>query len=137
MIHLQFIQHRYEVRIARPEVIRVSRHYQPEQICADLDYGTRVLGEQKHIFMLDSNAREKYGGTGQTFDWKLARPITERFPVITAGGLTPANVAEAIGTMAPWGVDVSSGVETRGAKDTEKIKKFIEAVRRTDADQTR
>ncbi len=114
------------------KVIRVSRHYQPQHVCEDLAYGTKVLGKQKHIFLLDSNAPEKYGGTGQRFDWNLARPIIERFPVIVAGGLNQANVAEAIKTMSPWGVDVSSGVETKGAKDTAKIKKFIEAVRGTD-----
>jgi len=114
------------------KVIRVSRHYRPEKICADLAYGTRVLSEQKHIFLLDSNVREKYGGTGRSFDWNLAQPIAEQFPVIVAGGLTPKNVAEAIRIIAPWGVDVSSGVETRGIKDMAKIRKFIEAVRGTD-----
>ena len=106
------------------KAVRVSRNYQPEQICADLAYGTRILATQKHIFLLDSDARDKYGGTGRTFDWKLAKPIAEQFPVIIAGGLTPRNVAEAIRTVAPWGVDVSSGVETRGVKDMAKIRKI-------------
>jgi len=111
------------------KVIRVSRHYQPEQILADLDYGTRVLGKQKHIFLLDANARDKYGGTGKKFDWNLAKLPARKFPVIVAGGLTPRNVADAIKTISPWGVDVSTGVETKGVKDLSKIKKFIEAVR--------
>jgi phosphoribosylanthranilate isomerase len=111
------------------KVIRVSRHYQPEQICADLAYGVRILNNQKHLFLLDSNVRDKYGGTGRTFDWNLAQPIARQFPVIVAGGLTPRNVAAAIRTMAPWGVDVSSGVETRGIKDMAKIRKFIAAAR--------
>ena len=114
------------------KVIRVSRHYKPEQICADLAYGTKILKTQKFIFMLDSNVREKYGGTGKTFNWELARPIAEQFPVIIAGGLTPKNVAEAIRIISPWGVDVSTGVETRGFKDITKIRKFIEAVREAD-----
>jgi phosphoribosylanthranilate isomerase len=114
------------------KVVRVSRNYTPQQVCADLDYGTKLLGKQKHIFLLDSNARDKYGGTGRVFDWKLAKPIAERFPVIVAGGLSPDNVKEAIGIINPWGVDVSSGVETKGVKDLTKITKFIEAVRGTD-----
>jgi phosphoribosylanthranilate isomerase len=113
------------------KVIRVSRHYQPEQILADLDYGTRILGEQKHIFLLDANARDKYGGTGRKFDWNMAKLPARKFSVIVAGGLTPRNVAEAIRTISPWGVDVSTGVETKGIKDASKIKKFIEAVRST------
>jgi phosphoribosylanthranilate isomerase len=111
------------------KVIRVSRNYKPEKICADLAYGTKILGKQKHLFLIDSNAPEKYGGTGQPFNWKLARPIAEQFPVIIAGGLTPENVGEAIRIIAPWGVDVSSGVETKGVKDITKIMQFIETVK--------
>jgi phosphoribosylanthranilate isomerase len=114
------------------KAIRVSRNYTPVQIMADLEYGTRLLSGQNHLFLLDSSDRERYGGTGRTFDWNLARPIAERFPVIIAGGLTPSNVAEAIRTAAPWGVDVSSGVETKGIKDMNKIKKFVAAVRKAD-----
>jgi phosphoribosylanthranilate isomerase len=117
------------------KVIRLSRNNPPGQVGKDLDYGTKLLNGQKHIFLLDANAGEKYGGTGLTFDWNLAQPIARQFPVIIAGGLTPANVAQAIKTISPWGVDVSTGVETRGIKDTKKIRKFIEAVRKTDAGQ--
>jgi phosphoribosylanthranilate isomerase len=124
--------------LTRPiiKVIRVSRNYKPEPVCADLTYGTRLLGDQKCLFLLDSNVRDKYGGTGQTFDWNLAKPIASQFPVIVAGGMTPDNVARAIKIISPWGVDVSTGVETKGVKDIAKIMKFIEAVRRADDDQT-
>ena len=115
------------------KVIRISRNNPPGQVGKDLDYGTKLLNGQKHIFLLDANAGEKYGGTGQAFDWDLARPIARQFPVIVAGGLTPANVARAIKTISPWGVDVSTGVETRGIKDMDKIRKFVGAVRQTDA----
>jgi phosphoribosylanthranilate isomerase len=117
--------------LARPviKVIRVSRNRKAEQVCRDLSYGINRLSSQKCMFLIDSSAGEKYGGTGQTFDWKLARPIAERFPVIVAGGLNPQNVAEAIKTISPWGVDVSSGVETKGVKDMDKVAAFIKAVR--------
>ncbi len=120
--------------LARPviQVVRVSRNRKPEQVCRDLAYGTKLLKKQKHIFMLDSSASDRYGGTGRKFDWKLAVPIAREFPVIIAGGLTPGNAGEAIKVISPWGVDVSSGVETKGVKDMEKIRKFIEAVRGAD-----
>lgn len=120
--------------LARPviQVIRLSRNNKPEQVCKDLAYGTKLLKKQKHIYLIDSNVPGRYGGTGISFDWKLAAPIAREFPVIIAGGLTPDNVGEAIKVISPWGVDVSSGVETKGVKDVEKIRKFIEAVRRAD-----
>lgn len=122
--------------LARPviQVLHVSRTRKPEQVCQDLAYGKKLLKKQQHMFMLDSSTREKYGGTGRKFDWKLAKPIAREFPVIIAGGLTPNNVAEAIRVISPWGVDVSSGVETKGVKDMDKIKKFIQAVRKADAE---
>ena len=119
------------------KVVRVSGRQRPEQICADLTYGTRILADQKHVFLLDSNVRDRYGGTGKTFDWNLAQPVARQFPVIIAGGLTPENVAEAIRVTSPWGVDASSGLETvmRGVKDLTKIIKFIEAVKGTADDR--
>lgn len=112
------------------KVIRISRNYRAEDIGKHLEYSSKRLGEQQHIFMLDSNTREKYGGTGTRFNWKLAVPIARKFPVIVAGGLTPDNVTQAIETLHPWGVDVSSGVETKGVKDLDKIHQFIENVRK-------
>ena len=114
------------------KVIRVSRHHKPEEVCADLTYGTKILGTKKHLFLLDSNVRFKYGGTGRKFDWNLAQPVAEQFTTIIAGGLNPGNVAEAIRAISPWGVDVSSGVETRGVKDMAKVRKFIKAAREAD-----
>ena len=121
-------------QLKRPiiKVIRVSRNFKPETIIANLNRGEKTLANQKHIFLIDSNVPEKYGGTGQPFNWELARPIAERFPVIIAGGLTPDNVREAINIIKPWGVDVSSGVETDGAKDPDKMLKFINTVKNTD-----
>ena len=117
------------------KVVRVSRNFKPETIIANLNRGEKILAKQKHIFLIDSNVPEKYGGTGQPFNWKLARPIAEKFPVIIAGGLTPENVREAIHIIEPWGVDVSTGVETKGAKDLDKILKFINAVKNADEEK--
>jgi indole-3-glycerol phosphate synthase/phosphoribosylanthranilate isomerase/anthranilate synthase/indole-3-glycerol phosphate synthase/phosphoribosylanthranilate isomerase len=70
-----------------------------------------------------------WGGTGETHDWVLARSLAQQTPLFLAGGLTPANVDEAIQQVHPWGVDVSSGVETHGKKDNKKIQAFVENAR--------
>lgn len=120
--------------LSRP-VIKVARMVgmaSPEQKGEDLAYGDRFLRGKKHIFLLDAAGPDGYGGSGTTFDWSLAIPIAGRFSIIVAGGLTPENVAEAIRTIRPWGVDVSSGVETGGVKDIKKIEKFVKVVREAD-----
>jgi len=117
------------------KVVRVSHEQSPEEILDFLARGANVLARKKHLFLLDSRAQGKYGGTGKTFDWSLARQIAEHFPVIIAGGLTPENVARAIKVAAPWGVDTSSGVELGGKKHVARIRAFIEAVRRCDANR--
>lgn len=114
------------------KAVRVSKGQHPQKISIALDIGTKVLNNQRYIYLLDSQVKGKYGGTGVTFDWSQARPVAERFPVIIAGGLTPENVARVIEMVAPWGVDASSGVEVGGVKDIIKIRAFIEAVRRAD-----
>ncbi len=71
-----------------------------------------------------------WGGSGVAHDWSAARTIARELPILLAGGLTPENVAGAIAQVSPWGVDVSSGVETEKQKDTEKVRKFIAQVRK-------
>jgi indole-3-glycerol phosphate synthase/phosphoribosylanthranilate isomerase len=70
-----------------------------------------------------------WGGTGQTHDWNVAKQAAYQTPILLAGGLTPKNVGNAITYVHPWGVDVSSGVETEKQRDPEKIRAFIQAVR--------
>jgi len=84
--------------------------------------------------LLDSGAPEQRGGTGVPFDWQSALPIVQEIkavlPVIIAGGLTAANVGQAIRLFDPWGVDVVSGVERGpGNKDDVKLRSFVAAVR--------
>ena len=74
-------------------------------------------------------APDRFGGTGQTFDWSLLRERHSSIPLILSGGLTPENVADAIVTVRPFAVDVASGVEARpGVKDPEKVAAFAAAV---------
>jgi phosphoribosylanthranilate isomerase len=119
--------------VTRPviKVIRIDRQ-SAEELCAELSAGSELLPEHESITLLDSRVEGKYGGTGESFNWNLAQHITKRFPVIIAGGLDPKNVVMLIERVAPWGVDVSSGVETRGVKDMAKIQAFVAAVRKAD-----
>ncbi len=80
--------------------------------------------------LLDRYEAGALGGTGRTFDWGVAREVAARHDFLLAGGLSPDNVEQAIAAVGPWGVDVSSGVETDGVKDPRKILAFAEAVRR-------
>ncbi|MCP9473203.1 MAG: phosphoribosylanthranilate isomerase [Nitrospira sp.] len=81
-------------------------------------------------FVIDAFSDQAYGGTGRPVDWTLAAEIARTAPVLLAGGLTPDNVGEAIRSVRPYGVDVSSGVEARpGKKDPVKVKSFVEAAK--------
>ena len=80
--------------------------------------------------LIDAHSESAYGGTGRRADWTLAAEAARNTPVILAGGLTPENVGEAILTVQPYGVDVSSGVEaSAGKKDPHKVTAFIHAVK--------
>jgi len=91
---------------------------------------TNALGA--NLYILDTHADGLPGGTGVTFDWQALQSVGPR--CFVAGGLRPDNVARALATLAPLGVDVSSGVEfSQGGKDPTLIRAFLEAVRTHDA----
>jgi len=104
------------------------------------DGGFFIADELKnalHALLIDSSSAGLPGGTGTQFDWEKARGMVEmlgvRIPTIVAGGLTPKNVGQALALLHPWGVDVSSGVESKpGKKDPEKVRAFVAAVRRAE-----
>jgi len=81
-------------------------------------------------FVLDTFSEKAYGGTGQVFNWELAAEAAKSATILLAGGLTAENVGEAIRAVHPYGVDVSSGVESiPGKKDHGKLRAFLQAVR--------
>ncbi len=125
----------YCKKIERPliKVIHISRQ-KSEEVIAEIEEGYQTLATREFICLLDTSDGIVYGGTGKIFDWRLAKEVAARFPVIIAGGLTPENVGRLVEEVKPWGVDVSSGVETNGSKDTAKIAAFIQAVRRAGND---
>lgn len=88
------------------------------------------------VLLLDPYVEGLYGGTGKRVNWDVAADVAKRTPTILAGGLTPENVGEAVSKVRPWCVDVSSGVETDGAKDPVKIRAFIAAVREANVGST-
>ncbi len=83
-------------------------------------------------FLLDSHEPGGAGGTGRTFDWSRI-PKDLQKPYALAGGLNPENVFNAVTVATPWAVDVSSGIETEpGIKDGDRMRRFVEEVRRAD-----
>ncbi len=84
--------------------------------------------------MLDSWSRDQRGGTGRTWDWDLARTLISTRKVFIAGGLEPGNVGKVVSGFKPYGVDVSSGVESQvRVKDPAKVRAFVHAVRLAEA----
>jgi len=113
-------------RLSRPvaRTVHVDAATTAEQIAS------RAAGAR--LIHLDTRRSGRYGGTGASFDWRVAREAAALGPVLLAGGLSPENVADAIAAARPWGVDVSSGVEREGVKDPDRIRAFLAAARSVD-----
>ena len=109
--------------------VRVRAGTTPSEVAAV----ARPHLDAKRMVVLDRYDEHTPGGAGQTFDWSAAEGVAEQDGVLLAGGLTPENVTGAITLLRPWGVDVSSGVETDGVKDHDKIRAFIAAAKAVSA----
>ena len=122
----------YCKQIEKPliKAVHIQKGWQEDDLTRSLEGVERDLHTRSPIYLLDTMSKHKYGGTGYTFDWSIAENNIKRFRLMIAGGLTPENVGHLISHLNPWGVDVSSGVETNGIKDINKIKAFIAEVRR-------
>lgn len=122
-------------RVNRPVIkaVRVAPRQSATDVAAEIEAGLKKSPEA--LVLLESRVPGAYGGTGQTLDWGLAGEVARRFPIILSGGLAPDNVGQAIARVRPWGVDVSSGVETRAKKEPTRIRAFIEEARRAARDE--
>jgi phosphoribosylanthranilate isomerase len=106
-------------------VIKAERVHDAAQIQALRAYHT-------DYHLLDAHSPKAPGGTGESFDWELARLHPGTPPVILSGGLTPDNVAHAIAAADPFAVDTASGTEAEpGRKDPDKLVAFFRAVETT------
>lgn len=112
--------------LLRRPVIKTERVAPGDSVAA---ITARAEAGTASLLLLDTAVVGMMGGSGTTFDWAVARDVGERLPLLLAGGLHVGNVADAVRIARPWGVDVSSGVETGGVKDAEKIAAFIAAAR--------
>jgi phosphoribosylanthranilate isomerase len=110
-------------RVKVIKAIRMDSNFKVESLRS---FGNRM-------FLLDSATPGQFGGTGQTFDWSKAYGANAFGSIVIAGGLNPENIGDAVSSLHPFAVDVSSGVESSpGKKSYEKMRRFIEAVRRVD-----
>lgn len=107
------------IHVTGPESLDQALEVAPEVDAVLLDSGNPTLPVKE------------LGGTGRQHDWSVSRRIRERLsiPVFLAGGLKPENIAEALRTVGPFGVDVCSGLRTDGALDPRKLERFMDAVR--------
>ncbi|MDT8717090.1 phosphoribosylanthranilate isomerase [Clostridium sp. 19966] len=137
---LNFIKAAFEK--ARLDIIQLHGENQ-EVYCKSIDFGEvwravrissvedieNIKREAAAGILLDSKIEGSYGGSGKSFEWKVAEDIGKSQKIILAGGLNESNVKEGIRIVKPYAVDVSSGVEVNGFKDYEKCKSFIRKVK--------
>jgi phosphoribosylanthranilate isomerase len=120
--------------IQRVKVIKAFRVDSNFRVDMLRNYGSRTfLLDAPCTFDAPEPSGRSWGGTGRVFDWSQVYGANAFGSIIVAGGLTPDNVSQAVEQLHPFAVDVASGVESRpGRKDYEKMRRFIEAVHRTD-----
>ncbi|MBI2935768.1 MAG: phosphoribosylanthranilate isomerase, partial [Chloroflexi bacterium] len=123
----------YCARMAKPpmKVVHIPSDLPAAEILAQVEPRLSALAASGYLAILDRHGDTQPGGLGQPFDWTVACELARRgHRFLLAGGLTPDNVAQAIEAVRPYGVDVSSGVETKGVKDEAKIQAFVREVSR-------
>ena len=138
------------------EVLRVAREVgldyaqlhgdeSPEDVAAIREGGLKVIkalrvrdvdslvvmeGYGVDLFLLDAHSEKARGGTGERFDWALAKSLKGRGNIVVSGGLSPENVREAISFFEPYGVDASSSLEEApGKKNEERVRRFVSAAK--------
>jgi phosphoribosylanthranilate isomerase len=112
------------------EMARQAPRYSRGRVAADVSERALQNGARGPDLLVDAYHPQLYGGTGQTGDWRLAARLARQHRLLLAGGLKPDNVTAAIDQVRPWGVDVSSGVETApGRKDHRALRQFIAAAK--------
>jgi len=117
--------------LSRP-AIKVVHVGSAETAASLTERASRATAE---MLLLDTARAGSFGGTGESFDWQAIPALDRR--VLLAGGLHAGNIAGAIRAVRPWGVDVSSGVETDGAKDQAKIREFVLRALRVECGESR
>ena len=116
------------------KVVHVPASYRAPDDVPTVAGRLREYADAGCVVTLDRLVEGIQGGTGQSFNLDVAASLARRGnDFLLAGGLTPANVGRVISEVRPWGVDVSSGVETLGKKDRRKIRQFVENARHADA----
>lgn len=134
------------VRVARLDAVQLHGDEDPKAYAdcdaaiikaVSLDDATGVVRAKTYpatvTVLVDAGDPTKHGGSGRLANWKRARALARQRPVLLAGGLTAQNVARAIRAVRPWGIDLSSGVETRpGRKSAAKIAVLMAGVARAD-----
>lgn len=113
-----------------PRAFKALRPSSLDEAAAEAEWYADLGPPNGPQLLIDAFHPHLHGGSGRLADWTIAAALAPRYRILLAGGLTPANVRQALRQVRPWGVDVSSGVELRpGRKDAEKVRRFVGEVR--------
>ncbi|MBI2863918.1 MAG: phosphoribosylanthranilate isomerase [Chloroflexi bacterium] len=119
-----------QIELPLIKAVKLAANYSASELVAGLEREWTKLETSKLAILVEPLVDGFHGGAGKQLDWESLGELSGTLPVILAGGLNPDSVETACRLVKPWGVDVSSGVETNGVKDREKIKAFVAAARR-------
>ncbi len=122
----------YWGQVERPIVVarRLDPGASPAEATQVLSPIAGYVDSRDSLTLIEPLVEGQPGGTGVSLDTNLAAALARRFPFLLAGGLDPGNVARIIDAVRPWGVDISSGVETDRVKDYSKVGRFVNAAKR-------